>query len=55
MTQNEITRHCECCGTERIIHKLHVVCPDCLHDIRNEKMKEDCRNMDWGEDENEQT
>jgi len=53
MSQKEITKYCECCGTERTLLNLHYVCLECLHQIRNEKQKELLYNTDWEEDEND--
>jgi len=55
MSQKEITDTCECCGGEVSLYNLSIVCPDCLHQLRNEKQKELLFNMDWEEDENVKT
>lgn len=46
-----LSENCECCGDDTPIDYLHIVCPECLHAIRNVKQKEELFKMDWeGED-----
>jgi hypothetical protein len=50
MDQKLLTENCDCCGVETPIFNLSIVCPECLHHLRNEKQKEQLFKMDWEED-----